>query len=69
MKPTAIKGIKGRDLPPAWAKMAGVGANDKVEVVIRAPSDQFIQIAERMREKAKARGMTKEIFEKLMASE
>lgn len=69
MKPTTIEGVKGKDLPSAWAKIAEVGAEDEVEIIIRAPGEDLIHIAERIREKAKARGMTKEIFDKLIGSE
>ena len=63
MSPVKIT-VKGSEIPEAWAKQAGVGADELVEVVIRpdrkAAAKQVLESMRRMRKQAKERGLTPE---------
>ena len=64
MKTTTIEQVRGRDLPPAWAEKAGVGADEVVDVLIQPPREQRLKrlfdLMDRMGEEAKQRGLTEE---------
>ncbi len=64
MKTITIEQVRGRDLPPAWAEKAGVGADEVVDVLIRPSREQRLKrlfdLMDRMGEEAKQRGLTEE---------
>lgn len=71
MKPPVKLIVKGSEIPEQWAKQAGVGADEQVEVIIRpdrkAAAKRLLESTARMRKQAKERGLTPEKLVSLLS--
>ena len=62
MRTTVIRDVKGGELPREWASRAGLGPDDKVDVVIRPTRAELVDrlraLADRASAAAKKKGLT-----------
>lgn len=73
MRTTVIRDVKGGDLPREWATQAGLGPEDKVDVVIR-PSraelvERLVALGRKSGARAEAAGLTDERLAELLRDE
>lgn len=73
VKTTQISRVRGRDLPPAWAKRANVEPDEVVQVIIgssqRTAAKELLGIMDQMAEEAERRGLTEEKLAELLKDE
>lgn len=70
MRTTVISDVKGGDLPREWATKAGLGPNDRVDVVIRPTRaelvDRLVRLSQRIGAKPQNQALTEEKLAELL---
>ncbi len=70
MRTTVISDVKGGDLPREWATKAGLGPNDRVDVVIRPTRaelvDRLVRLSQRIGAKPQNQALTDEKLAELL---
>ena len=70
MRTTVISDVKGGDMPREWATKAGIGPNDRVDVVIRPTRaelvDRLVRLSQRIGAKPQNQALTDEKLAELL---
>ena len=69
-KTTTIERVRGRDLPPEWAKRAGVDPDELLQVIIGPSREQAVEeligLMDEIGEEAQRRRLTEEKLKALL---
>jgi hypothetical protein len=73
VKTITIERVCGRELPPEWAKKAGVAPDDRVQVIIgpsrEQAAEELMALVDRMGKEAQEKGLGEETLDALLRNE